>query len=254
MVFKKMMRALGVGGPSVDTVLDRADTVPGAVLTGQVHIAGGDHPVDIEHVALGLVTRVEVESGDNEYDTTIEFQRAMAGGRFQVGAGQNYSLPFQLQVPWETPLTAVFGQHLHGMTLGVRTELSVAKAVDKGDLDGIAVLPLPSQERVLQGFGSLGFHFKRADLERGQIRGVRQTLPFYQEIEFHPPQQLYGRVNEVELTFVTSPGGMSVIIEADKRGGVFHSGHDAIGRFDVTHEQAEKMDWAAQISSWIGRF
>lgn len=254
MVFKKMMRALGVGGPSVDTVLDRADTVPGAVLTGQVHILGGDHEVDIEHVALGLVTRVEVESGDSEYDTTVEFQRVLAGGRFRVAGGQNHSLPFQLQIPWETPLTTVFGQHLHGMTLGVRTELSVAKAVDKGDLDGIAVLPLPSQERVLQGFGTLGFQFKRADLERGQIRGTRQTLPFYQEIEFHPPQRLYGRVNEVELTFVTSPQGMSVVIEADKRGGIFHSGHDSIGRFDVTHEQAEKMDWAAQIGTWIGRF
>ena len=31
---------------------------------------GGDHAVDIEYVALGLLTRVEVESGDSEYNTT----------------------------------------------------------------------------------------------------------------------------------------------------------------------------------------
>ena len=64
MVFKKMMRAFGVGGPTVDTVLSNPNTRPGLTLDGQVNIVGGDHDVAIDHVALGLVTRVESNHGD----------------------------------------------------------------------------------------------------------------------------------------------------------------------------------------------
>ncbi|WP_349497717.1 sporulation protein [Actinorhabdospora filicis] len=252
-MFKKLARAFGAGGPSVDTVLDRPDVRPGEVLSGTVHIAGGDHDVEIEHVALGLVTRVEVESGDSEYNSTVEFSRAHAGGRFHLPAGQRYSLPFQMQVPWEAPPTVFYGQHLHGMTMGVRTELSVARAIDKGDLDPVNIHTLPSQEAVLAGMQRLGFHFRRADLEKGHIRGTQQQLPFYQEIEFAPPHQYAGRINEVELTFVTTAHGMNVILEADKRGGMFSHGHDAIGRFDVSHQQAAGMDWAAGINDWLAR-
>ena len=50
MVFKKMMRAFGVGGPSVDTVLANPNTRPGLTLEGQVRIQGGDHDVTIEQI------------------------------------------------------------------------------------------------------------------------------------------------------------------------------------------------------------
>ncbi|NUP81268.1 MAG: sporulation protein, partial [Nonomuraea sp.] len=66
------------------------------------------------------------------------------------------------------------GQHLAGMALGVRTELAVAEAVDKGDLDEVAVEPLPSQLRVLEAF---------------------------------PPARYAGVLGEVELTFVADPAG-----------------------------------------------
>src|SRR5206468_2373735 len=150
MVFKKLMQALGVGGPSVDTVLNNPNTRPGLNLDGNIHILGGDHPVHIEYVALGLITRVEVESSDHEYDSTVEFHRMPVTGAFQLAPGQRHAVPFAFPVPWETPITDVYGQHLHGMTMGLRTELAVAGAVDKGDLDPVNVHPLPAQERILE--------------------------------------------------------------------------------------------------------
>jgi sporulation-control protein spo0M len=226
MVFKKLLGAFGVGGPSVDTVLSNPNTRPGLTLEGQVHIIGGDHDVEIEQVALGLVTRVEVESGDANYDATVEFHRLAVAGRFALKKGERKEIPFQFPVPWETPVTDVYGQRLHGMTMGLRTELAVARAVDKGDLDPVHVHPLPAQERILDAFTGLGFRFKSADLERGRIRGLNQTLPFYQEIEFWPAQQYAGRINEVELTFVADAQGVDVVLEFDKRGG----GPDRLGR------------------------
>jgi len=246
-----MMQAFGVGGPEVDTVLANPNTRPGLALQGTVNIRGGDHPVDVDYIALGLVTKVEIETDDSEYNSTVEFARTPITGAFRLAPGQVQSVPFQFPVPWETPVTDVYGQRLHGMSMGLRTDLEVARAVDKGDLDPINVHPLPIHERILDAFGQLGFRFKGADLERGHLRGVHQTLPFYQEIEFHPAAQYSHGINEVELTFVTNPGGVDVILEFDKRGGLFTEGHDAVSHFSVSHHDADRVDWASHVDGWV---
>ena len=118
------------------------------------------------------------------------------------------------------------GQQLRGMNIGVTTELEIARAVDSGDLDPINVHPLPAQQAILDAFVQLGFRFKSADLERGHIRRTRQRLPFYQEIEFYPPQQYRG-LNQVELTFVADDREMDVVLEMDKKPGLFSEGSDS---------------------------
>jgi len=252
-VFKKLLGALGVGGPSVDTVLSDPNVRPGGTLQGQVAIRGGSDAVDIDHVTLAMVTRVEVESGDTEYDATVPFHQLRVAGAFRLPAGEDKTIPFQLPVPWETPITAVFGQHLRGMTMGVRTELAVARAVDKGDLDPVNVHPLPAQEAILEAFSRLGFQFKGADLEHGRLRAVAQSLPFYQEISFYAAQQYARALNEIELTFVASPHAVEVVLEVDKRGGLFLGGRDVYHQFQIPHTGAEQTDWAAQIDAWLRR-
>ncbi|MEV4489817.1 sporulation protein [Micromonospora coxensis] len=251
MVFKRLMQAMGVGGPSVETVLANPNCRPGGQLEGRIQVAGGDHGVDISYVALGLVTRVEVEGADSEYNTTQEFARQQVTGPFRLEAGQRYDVPFRFPVPWETPLTDLYGQRLHGMTMGLRTELEVARSVDSGDLDAVSVHPLPAQERLLEALLRLGFRFARADVERGHIYGVRQSLPFYQEIEFYPAPQYARAINQLELTFVTEPRQTQVVLEIDKRGGVLSEGRDAFGRFTVDHAGVDTVDWAAQLDAWI---
>ena len=251
MVFRRLMQAMGVGGPSVETVLNNPNCRPGGYLEGRIHVVGGDHPVDISYLALGLVTRVEVEAGDSEYDTTQEFQRLRVTGPFRLAAGQRHDLTFRFDVPWETPITELYGQRLRGMTMGLRTELEVARAVDKGDLDPVAVHPLPAQERILDALLQLGFRFSRADVERGHIYGVRQTLPFYQEIEFYPAAQYARALNQLELTFVATPEQLQVVLELDKRGGLFTEGRDAFGRFAVDWATADRTDWVTQLDHWL---
>ncbi|MEV4413207.1 sporulation protein [Catellatospora sp. NPDC049609] len=249
MVFKKMLAAFGVGGPSVDTVLATPVVQPGGTLSGTVHVKGGDHDTLIEYVSLGLVTRVEVEGHDSEYDTTVEFHKLHLTGSFTLAAGTSHQLPFSIEVPWETPVTSFYGTPLHGMTMGVRTELSVAKAVDKTDIDPVRIEPLPVQAAVMEAFTRLGFHFSRADLERGRIHGVHQTLPFYQEIEFYPSQAYASRMRQLELTFVTSAQGMDVVLEFDKRG--FLGSHDTFSRHHVSHADVASTDWPSVVDGWI---
>ena len=216
-----------------------------------MHVIGGEHAVDIEYVAIGLVTRVEVESGDSEFNTNQEFQRARLTGSFKLDAQARYDIDFRFDVPWETPITEVYGQRLHGMTMGLATELEIARSVDKSDLDAVAVHPLPAQERILDALLRLGFRFSRAEVERGRVYGAQQTLPFYQEIEFYPPPQYAGAITQLELTFLPTPHTLQVVLEIDKRGGLFTEGHDAFGRFDVDYHTVDQQDWTAQLDGWL---
>ncbi|MEV0663150.1 sporulation protein [Actinomadura luteofluorescens] len=251
MVFKQLLGAFGVGGPSVETVLAASHTRPGDHLTGEVRVRGGDRDVHVHQVVLSLVARTEYEHGDHEGAGGREFYRGLITSGFSLGAGQFHAIPFQLPLPWELPVTEVYGQHLHGMAMGVRTELDVAGAADSGDLDPVSVSPLPSQQRVLDAFGTLGFMFKSADVEEGHIAGVHQELPFYQEIEFFAPPRYDGRIGEVELTFVSDPHGLVVILEADRRGNVFSEGDDVLGRFHVSHDQALHLAWEHEVEGWL---
>ncbi|MFJ8113158.1 sporulation protein [Streptomyces sp. NPDC096132] len=248
MVFKRLLGSLGVGGPTVDTVLDQGAARPGGSLSGQVHLRGGDADFDIEHITLELVARVEAEHEDGESQGVVVFDRFTVGGGFRLAAGAQYSVPFTVTLPWETPITELYGQPL-GIVLGVRTELAVAGAKDSGDLDQLAVGPLPAQEAVLEALGRLGFGFKSADLEYGRIGGTGQQLPFYQEIELTPAPQYAHQVNEIEVTFLANPAGMEIVLEADKRGGFFSEGHDALTRFTVGHH--DHRDWNTEVDGWI---
>ncbi|CRK58032.1 Sporulation control protein Spo0M [Alloactinosynnema sp. L-07] len=247
-MFKRMLSAFGVGGPTVDTVLDSPHATPGQVITGQVRIQGGSADAEIGQVVLALVTNVRTQQSHN---AGAEFHRVVVDQNVRVAAGQPLNLPFRLHLPWETPITAVGNTALPGVGVGVRTDLVISGAPDKGDLDPVLVHPMPSQDRVLDAFGELGFQFRKADVEAGHLHGVRQELGFYQEIEFYPPAQFANVVTEVELTFVADPDHLHVILEADKRGGAFQSGGDAFGHFRLSHSEAKDTDWAETVTQWL---
>ncbi|WP_431773224.1 sporulation protein [Streptomyces cucumeris] len=250
MGFKKLLASLGAGGASVETVLTEENVVPGGVVQGEVRIQGGSVAQQIEGLSVGLQARVEVEGNDQEYKQDIEFTRQQLGGAFEVQAGAVHAVQFGLEIPWETPVTTFLGRHLTGMNVGVTTELQIARAVDSGDLDPVNVHPLPAQQAILDAFGALGFRFKSADLERGHIRGTRQRLPFYQEIEFYAPEQYRG-LNQVELSFVADDREMDVVLEMDKKPGLFTEGSDSFRSFTVSLASFQETDWAAYLNQWL---
>lgn len=250
-MFKKLLASLGVGGGSVETELADPNVLPGGQLTGQVHLTAGDVAQDVEALWVGLTARVEVEnSDDSESNRQVVFHRAQLGGRHQLVPGQRFTVPFTLDVPWETPVSAVFGQRLNGMAIGVHTELEIAGALDATDLDPITVHALEGQQAVLDALAKLDFRFRRADLEQGALRGLPQRLPFYQEIEFGPGARSYG-VNEIEVTFVATGTETHVLLEADKRGGFLSAGGDSYRVFTVPHAGVASTDWAGHLDQLL---
>ncbi|MBU3869393.1 sporulation protein [Streptomyces sp. 4503] len=252
MGFKKLLASLGAGGASVETVLTEENVVPGGIVQGEVRIQGGSVAQQIEALSVGLQARVEVERDDQEFKRNVEFTRQQLGGAFELQPGAVHAVQFGLEIPWETPITMFLGRHLTGMNVGVTTELAIARAVDSGDLDPVNVHPLPAQQAILDAFGSLGFRFKSADLEQGHIRGTRQRLPFYQEIEFYAPEQYRG-LNQVELSFVADDREMDVVLEMDKKPGLFTEGSDTYRSFTMNLATFQDTDWAAYLNQWLAQ-
>jgi sporulation-control protein len=50
---------------------------------------------------------------------------------------------------------------------------------------------------------------------------------------------------------VTNPHTVEVVLEFDKRGGMFGGGHDSYGRYTVPHADAETTDWAQVVDGWV---
>ncbi|MFD0559077.1 sporulation-control protein [Stackebrandtia endophytica] len=245
-MFEKLKRRFGVGGPSVDTVLGEEIATPGGSLIGQVNLDGGDHDVDIEHIELSLLARTEIEGQESESSAGVEFARFRVNSGMHLPAGATIGVRFQVPLSWETPMTHIYGRPLPGMVIGLRTELAVAKEWDKGDFDPVAVHALPSQVVVLEAMARMGFLLSHADVEAGAISGVHQELPFYQELEFTPPEQYAGVVGQVEATFITDAEGFHLVMEASH-----HGGGDRYGRFQVAHAQAAEFDWEGHIRGWL---
>ncbi|WP_304455339.1 sporulation protein [Nocardiopsis sp. YSL2] len=250
MVLKRLLAGVGFGGASVETQLDGSPTWPGGSVRGTVHIQGGEVDQRVEQLTVGYQARVEVEFDDSEGHQNMDFHRVQLGGELHLQPGQQIQVPFEIPTPWETPITTYQGQYLHKMKLGVNTRLHVAGAIDPGDLDPVRVDPLPAQRAILDALDSLGFRFQQADMEKGRLRGTRQQLPFYQEIEYRAPSRYQG-LNNLELSFVTDERGIDVVLELDKKPGLlFSEGRDTFHQFSIAHG-GEAQDWTGYLHHWI---
>lgn len=243
-------------GLAVQTGLANPSTRPGLRLPGRVTLTAGRHDVPIGHVVLGLVTRVEPASPDAPL-ALVEFARSAATGAFVLAAGERRTIGFAAPLPWETPVTVINGQALLNLAVGLRTEVAVGAELDRGDLHGIYVHPLPAQERILAAFATLGFALRQAGMQANQLPGVRHRLPFHQKIGFWAAPLYAGPIGEVEVTFVADAEGVEVILWLDRRLALAGAGHFSISRFRVGHDRAagpageDETAWVSLVDGWL---
>lgn len=206
---KRTLASIGIGAAQVDTVLNTDRAHPGEEISGSIHIAGGDTAQEIEYIALSLMTRYLHEVGDSEAYINYALSETRVRDRFEVKPGETLELPFQLQVPWETPLSL-------GRTLvWVHTALSVSMAMDPSDRDVLQIEPTAGMRTIVEALSQLGFSLHKADVEQNRRMGRR--VPFVQELEFRPGGRYAGRLTELEVVLAPEPGGVQVWLEADLR-------------------------------------
>ncbi len=254
MVFGRILASVGIGGTKVDTKIFDTYLTPGSYLRGTINLTGGAVEQTIEKIELSLETYAKQEGEEGNVQHEVCILRETVLGTLQVQAGQFLEIPFEISVPLDTPVNHVFNQNLP-ISIALRTHVHIAKAVDSGDRDPLWIIPHPAQEQVLEAMSRLGFYLHKIVCEVGQIAGAR--LPFFQEIEFLPGANFFGRLDEVEITFVMRERDMDVILEVDRktRGIGFHaflgSHDDQIRGFRVAYEELAQTDFERLISQTL---
>ncbi|MFK3980365.1 sporulation protein [Micromonospora sp. NPDC050397] len=240
----------GDSGFGVRTVLTNPSTRPGLLLPGQVTLGGGSAPVPVDHVVLGLVTRVEPADGGDGY-LDVEFGRVPVAGPVVLAPGERRAVRFAVPMPWELPVTVVDGHPRLNLPMDVRTEVALGPGLDRGDLSRVFVHPLPAQERILATLGELGFTLRQVGLQQGRLPGIDQSLPFHQKIGYWAAPLYAGPFSEVELTFLADPQELRVVFVLDRRLALAGASHVSLSRFRVRHAGAERLNWAELVDSWI---
>jgi sporulation-control protein len=256
LMFQKVMASLGQGGATVDArILDRL-VRPGGTLHGEVILVGGQVEQEIESLSVTLLARVE--EGSEGETTDLPFQNVQLAGRELVRAGAQIKVPFEVQMPWETPVTTVFGKYLTGMAVGLQTNLNLARTVvDPQDVDAIPIEPVPAQHRILDAMSRIGFQFRDANLVKNRIDGVDQQLPFFQEINFTPSPAFASAFNEVAVSFLARPRDVQVVLDVQKKvrvlkgGGLGSRAQSRLGSFNVEYAAMGRTNWEQQIEGWF---
>ncbi|CRK55818.1 Sporulation control protein Spo0M [Alloactinosynnema sp. L-07] len=254
-MFQKVLASLGSGGAKVDArIIDRA-VRPGGTLRGEVLLTGGQVDQEVDSLGVSVLARVQTD-GDKVADLPI--QTVNLAGRELIRAGAQVTVPFEVQLPWETPITSVFGKYLTGMAVGLQTNLDLAgSVVDPQDVDAIAIEPLPVQHRILDAMSRIGFQFRAANLEKNRLDGVDQQLPFFQEITFAPSPAFAAAFTEVTVTFLARPNDVQVVLDVLKKvrvakgGGLGARGQAYLGSFVVQNATMAQNNWEQQIEGWL---
>lgn len=213
-MFKNLTNALGLNKLKVDTLLDQTTLMVGSRLSGTVNITGTSHDKRINHVTLHLETLVEKDTDEGDYLQTHTLGSVRLLGQQTLQANGHLSLPFELTLSQETPITQV-ACYSNKAEVWLRTELDVAGTLDSSDRDYIQTTPTPTMARFLEAMGQAGFTLQKTDVEKGYLNTNYGSSSFgcYQEFEYN------GRgfgLNSVEVSFLPKDGYTHVVLEIDR--------------------------------------
>lgn len=236
-MFKSILRSIGIGGASVDTVIANAEVEAGGELAGEIRITGGGDEQEIRGVVLSVVTRAMVETrGDDKVYAEIPLgETTLHPGR--VGANAKANLPFRIRLPASAPIT------LGSTRTHLKTRLDVPGAVDPRDSDEILVRPTAAMHAVFDGLDRAGFRLAETEVEYNS----RRSTPFVQEFDFRPRSRGDWGIEEVEISFQLIPGGVEVLLTVDNRGGFFTMGRERSARFRVMEAEVARLDLASEL-------
>lgn len=231
-MFKSLFKKIGFGNAKVDARLREATVAQGGVLQGDVFITGADDATTIDELHLRVMTEYKRKSGDYETNESCELARHKLFDRFTINASEQRSIPFAIQLPFETPVTTHGWQKVY-----LQTTMETSAIFDPKDTDPIQVAPHPFTERMIGAIQSIGFSLFKVDCEHAPRFGGR--LPFVQEFEFRPTGgEFRGRLDELEAYLRPSPHGIEAVFQIDRRGGVF-------GEFFGTDESYSSLSLSA---------
>ncbi len=225
-MFDKLLAKVGIGSAKVDTVLKNMTLMQGDIVEGVVHIQGGKVDQDINNITISVRTRAKAEresDGEKEtYHINMDIGKIQVNQPMKVEAKQKYEIPFSIQLPSETPITAITTKK-NETKVWIHTELDIEWGVDSDDRDYLTVLPHPAVEMMINKFLEKGFQVQKVDVEKGYLStpSFSSSSGVYQEIELRPASAgifswATRTINEVELSFILEGDTVHLLVEIDR--------------------------------------
>lgn len=209
-MLKNLFASVGIGSAKLDARVLGGTLVPGGDLAGEISIRGGSATQEIRGVSLRIVTDFEDEVGDDTVRVPVVLSEFRIPEQITVAPGETLTLPFTLDVPYETPVT------VGRQRVFLKSGLDIQKAIDASDKDELTISPTPLMQGVLDGMERLGFRLHRANCEKDRHLG--RGVPFVQEFEFKPTDGFYrSRVDEIDVMFMPKAGGVDILLEVDRK-------------------------------------
>jgi sporulation-control protein len=210
-MLNKILASFGIGSAKVDARLTNNHVRMGEDLTGEIHIQGGSVEQSISQIYMYLFTYYSRKVNDNETLHKEVLASFRVSDTLVISPGEKKILPFQLKVPYHTPIS------YNKQQVYLSTGLDIERAIDPKDLDPVIVQPDPLMEEVLRQMDQMGFRHSYESGKCKHTRHIHRAVPFVQEFEFKPQGTFRDRLDEIELIFDVHESGMDILMQVDKR-------------------------------------
>lgn len=244
-MFSSLKNALGLDTLNVQTHLNQESVMVGTTLKGVVSITGVANDKTVNHVDLHLLTTAEQDTDDGDIKRSHTLGSVRLAHQLIIPANDQITLPFELALSAETPITNVGYSHQNGTHLWLHTDVDVARTLDSSDKDPVYTTPTPTMARFLDAMNGLGFRLIKSDVELGYLNTAygRSSYGCYQELEY--AGRGFG-LNSVEVSFLPIGEQTHVVLEIDR---AFRS--DSYGVISLT-DSMSVADMMALIRQRVG--
>lgn len=216
-MFKKMLASVGIGGASVDTLLEDNRLLPGQMFNATIVVKGGNVAQRISGLDLALMTKVKVSTDNGDYFKNHKLVTWRLSDSFEIQAGEVRNISFSGKLHPETPFTQLPVRN-NQCQVWLQTGVDIDSAIDPSDTDVLVVMPTPVLEHVLNAMFSMGYVLYKADVEQGFLntRAFRSTSGCYQEFEFKPRNLGLNTIREIEISVVCEAEQTHLLLELDR--------------------------------------
>lgn len=242
------MSTLGYENVKIDTRLHHQTVQAGQVIQGEIVFRGVEQDKLVNSLHLRLMTRVEVESGDHEFNQNMCLAEWKISDSFRLAANKRYNVPFNIQLPYELPITQL-ECGFNKCKVWIDTHLDIDWALDAYDKDFLAVVPTPAMQAFLTAMQRSGLVLVHADVEKGYLNGgyFRSNSGCYQELEFAASNMLTV-LRQVEVSFVAEEHQTHVVLEIDRG----FARNDSYKVMTIAHNALDIGQLTQQLKAMLG--
>ncbi|MFE4263721.1 sporulation protein [Streptomyces sp. NPDC056883] len=228
----------------IDTQITTVAPQPGQTIEGQIVLKGGSKGLKAEHPSLAVVAKAYYYNGSLNDDeiTSLSAKRY----DLQLAPGEETVVAFSGRLPWECPVTELYGQAL-GVDVSLTTRLTYGSDSPVRDLDFLHIAAPPLYEAVFDAFAQEGYFVDGSQLIDAYIPDVEAQRGTHQIFFLTDRVRPTGRFSELEVIFHQNRVGAVVYVRRAARSTYEWREKPRANTFPAAHHEVGHCDFAERV-------